>query len=162
MKINNEYYWKDAHYIKYNRKFLLSINLDKDSIEILSVHGFPEWVAPNMLLGICEVYDDLLKIGESRDDENIYIEIKSGVIVYDTERKFVNSNIKLFLDTLKEYAEMIEKAISVNENATTDNLIPDHLILKFKKKLQEIDASSINSDTFWMKEIERCFSHIKS
>lgn len=156
---NNEYYWADSDFVKQDPVFLSSLGLDSNTIEILSEKGFPEWAAPNIYFGICKLNGAFLKIGETRDDEDILLDIKSGRVVLGMGSTIVNSSVALFRESLKAYAVMVEKSININDDSVVENQIPDNLILDFKTTLSNIDGVAVNNNSFWNKEIERCLSH---
>lgn len=160
MNSDNEYYWHDSEFIKYDSSFLSSLGFDNETIEVLSVKGLPTWAAPNINFDRYELVNDALQIGSDRDEQDIFLEVGSGKVLYGKQNGFVNSSAKALRETLKAYAEMIEKVICMDKKAATENRIPDDLVLEFKSKLSVIDNCAIEQKTFWMKEIERRLGHI--
>lgn len=154
--LDNEYYWHDSDFIKYDSLLLSSLGLDKETVEVLSINGLPEWAAPNINFGFFDSKDNVLKIGEDRDENDIYIDVQSGKVLFGARESVININTKALRDTLKAYAEMVEKAISVDENSVVENQIPDDLIFEFQEKLSRIDSYAVENTGFWIKEIERC------
>ena len=66
-------YWEDADYIKWSEENLAMFDLSKNDIQALTELGLPEWVAPNINFDHFELEPDTLKLGEDREDRDIYM-----------------------------------------------------------------------------------------
>jgi hypothetical protein len=156
-----ESFWQDSEFIKFDETFFTSSGFEQGDIKALCYQGFPDWAAPNMNFDhFCQKPDSTsFKIGEDRDERDIWIDIQSRFILCSMNKIFVNSSAQLFRETLKLYGQMIESAIALNSKAATNNTIPDVFITNFRDELSLIDHRAIVSDSFWYQEIERRYGH---
>jgi hypothetical protein len=160
MCIVDEQYWEGVDLIQFDGDMLQSKGFSLQSIDVLSKKGLPEWAAPNMNFDYYEPNKLFLKIGEDRNDESIYVDFETMFILLGTDGVFINSDPFLFRTTLKLYAEMVEAAILINEDAFIDNKIKNSLIERFIDELKTIDEKALDADSFWSNEVYRLLKHL--
>lgn len=152
-------YWKDANYIKWTQESLATFCLSKNDIVTLTEKGLPDWVAPNLNFDNFELERNKLKLGEDREDRDIYIVVDSTRVLVGRNELILNSSPEKLRKALQLYAIMVEKAITADDQAVVENRICDQLIDQFYKELLLLDPPSLLRRSFWLDEIKRLRSH---
>jgi hypothetical protein len=157
--MNNVYeestYWEDAHYVTWEPDGLRNCKLSDKDLEVLCAIGIPSWVAPNMHFDNFEMQGDILKLGEDRDDRDIYVNKSTGVVCVGRDEQFMNTSVFSLRRTLQQYAIMVEKAVNLDRQSVRENRISSDLIIAFKEALKRLDSFALVDGLFWSKEIER-------
>ena len=148
-------YWEDVDYIKWDSNFLKRFNAPIGDIRALCDLGLPDWVAPNINFDNYAVESDILKIGEDRDDRDIFIDLNSLQVLVGSVRQLVNTSPYLLRKALQFYAIMVEKAIAIDEDSFVENRVITSLIQELKEELNALDPACIEVGTFWFDEVER-------
>ena len=148
-------YWEDADYIKWDRNIFTEANASVGDIRALCDMGLPDWVAPNMNFDIYATESDILKIGEDRDDRDIFIELNTLRIMVGNNKQLLNSSPYKFRKALQIYAIMVEKAIALDEDSIVENRISTNLIQELKEELNALDPLCLGEQSFWSNEIVR-------
>ena len=152
-----EYYWDDTGFIYLDRNMLESINFSLVDIDTLSKEGLPAWVAPNINFDIYDVVGQSLKLGEDRDDNDIFISLPGHIVYVGHPKLVMNTSPVKLRATLVLYAEMVEKMYLIDQDAMINNQINPKFIEEFKSELGLLDPIAIQGDTFWNREIYRLF-----
>lgn len=155
----DEPYWDDADFIYWDRAMLQSKGFTVESIDTLSKKGLPEWAAPHINFDHYKPSSQSLRIGDDRSDSPIYINFDTMNVLLGSHGLFINSQPTALRKTLKLYAAMVDKALSINEDSFINNAISNDLIHSFKIKLQTLDKKAVDKNSFWAKEIERLLNH---
>ncbi|NRB25800.1 MULTISPECIES: SUKH-4 family immunity protein [Shewanella] len=153
--MENESFWEDIKLIKTDQSLLRTLGFSSQDISVLSGKGLPEWAAPNMNFDIFEPSVGRLKLGEDRDDQDIFISLNTFKVLFSDRELLVNSSVQQFRGTLKVYAQMIDNAIEVDEESVISNTIPRQLINSFATELAQLDPLAALPGTFWMNEVQR-------
>ena len=148
-------YWEGADYIKWPEENLAMFNLSKNDIKALTELGLPEWVAPNINFDHFELEPDTLKLGEDREDRDIYMLRGSSRILVGNNGMLFNSSPENLRKALQFYAIMVEKAILIDDEALVENRIEEALIDELQEELLKLDPDSLHSSSFWFNEINR-------
>lgn len=148
-------YWGDADYITWSDENLAMFNLSKNDIQALIELGIPEWVAPNINFDHFELETDRLKLGEDREDRDIYMLRGSSRILVGNDGMLFNSSPENLRKALQFYAIMVEKAILIDDEALVENRIEGTLIDEFQEELLKLDPDSLHNSSFWFNEINR-------
>lgn len=148
-------YWEDADYIKWSEENLAMFELSQNDIQALTKLGIPEWVAPNINFDHFKLAPDKLKLGEDRQDRDIYMLLGSSCIWVGNNGMLFNSSPENLRKTLQLYAVMVEKAILIDDEAVVENRIESKLIDEFQEELLKLDPDSLDSSSFWFNEIKR-------
>ena len=158
--MTEDIYWEDTEYIKLNRRLLISLGFPLGDIGALSDIGLPDWAAPNINFDYYEAEKNRLKLGEDRNDKDIFVSFSSFKVLVGDNEKMVNSSALQLRKALQKYAIMVERALLQNDNAVIENQIAGEFIEEFRLQLSELDPSSILAGTFWSEEINRLSSHL--
>ncbi|MDC5822101.1 hypothetical protein OPW19_20010 [Vibrio europaeus] len=148
-------YWGGGNYVKWNENILYQLGMTRRDIKTLSCLGLPEWAAPNIYFDHFDVSENLLKIGEDREDRDICINLNNFNVVIGGENQFINKNVELFRMALSEYAIMVESSIRISESLFVENKIPAQLVDDFMTRLKNIDELSVREGCFWHSEYMR-------
>lgn len=148
-------YWEDADYIKWDRNIFTEVNASVGDIRALCDMGLPDWVAPNMNFDIYTIESDILKIGEDRDDRDIFIDLKTLKVMVSSDKQLINSSPYKFRKALQLYAIMVEKAIAVDEDSIVENRVATNFIQELREELNVLDPLCLAEGSFWYNEIDR-------
>lgn len=154
-------------------------NISSISQDFLITTGLPEWVAPHLYFGefndfylpilsewawqedwkesfqlAVEKNSDVYVIGCAQDSEPIVLKQNDpAVYIFSpcgTQLNLLNSSLKLLLETIYHYSEMVNNAISENENAFIKNAIPTALFKRFIETLNRIEPRLNASNSVWL------------
>ena len=148
-------YWEDVDYIIWDSNYLKGFNASIDDIRALCVLGLPDWVAPNINFDNYTVESDILKIGEDRDDRDIFIDLNTLQVLVGSGRQLVNTSPYLLRKALQFYAIMVEKAIAIDEDSFVENRVMTSLVQELKEELTALAPACLEAGTFWFDEVER-------
>ena len=155
-------------------------NFNDSTSKFLKCYGLPEDAAPFLsfskdndikyegLLKITDYFDFLDKdfdnyivIGSTGNGDNIVIDLKNNctIKILDHENdfleEFANTSIEKFAKNLILYQEFIDLIINESgEDAFIDSIFDDNQINDLKNKMFENDKDSMNSNCFWLQEID--------
>ncbi|WP_369742655.1 hypothetical protein AB8S08_10065 [Pseudidiomarina sp. PP-1MA] len=154
-KYTEKNYWEDADYIKWDRNIFTEVNAPISDIRALCELGLPDWAAPNINFDNYIPESETLKIGEDRDDREIFIDLKSLKVLVGSDKQFLNSSPYKLRKALQAYAIMVEKAIVIDEDSIIENRVKTSLVQELKEELKVLDPSCLTEDAFWSNEIAR-------
>ncbi len=148
-------FWEGADYIKWERSIFLEEGASVGDIRALCEMGLPDWVAPNINFDKYSSKSGTLKIGEDRDDRDIFIELRTLEVKVGSDNQFINTSPYKFRKSLQLYAIMVENAIAIDDNSVVENKIATHLIEDLRAALSELDSACVAKETFWFNELVR-------
>ncbi|MBA6234383.1 MULTISPECIES: hypothetical protein [unclassified Colwellia] len=151
-------YWEDAQYIKWDKNIFTKIDAPISDIRALCEMVLPDWAAPNINFDHYRLEPDILKIGEDRDDRDIFIDLKSLKVHVGSSNQLVNSSPYKLRKALQSYAIMVEKAIVIDEDSIVENRVETFLVQEFKEKLKKLDPQCLSEGSFWSNSIIRLSS----
>lgn len=155
---SEDIYWEDANYVKWDQNELTAFNLNDEDIHSICSMGLPDWVAPNISFEIYEPDADRLKLGEDRNDRDIYISINNGAVYVGKDEQFMNSSVYLLRKALQLYAVMVEKALEIDTNSVVENRVHRGLVRDLEIGLCKLDPECTLNGNFWSEEIKRLHS----
>ena len=153
--MNNEEFWADIEFIKWDKALFHSIYLTNIDIKVLTEEGLPEWVAPHLNFDHFVLESNRLKLGEDKEDRDIFICLDNFKILVGNNNQLINSSVSQLKESLKLYAIMIEKAISLTSDEFDDVIIPKNLISELETELVAIDCECVKNGSFWSEELTR-------
>ncbi|MEM0515684.1 hypothetical protein WCN91_09730 [Pseudoalteromonas sp. YIC-827] len=148
-------YWGDTQFIKWDKSIFTEIDAPISDIRALCEMGLPEWAAPNINFDNYPCKLDSLKIGEDRDDRDIFIDLVSLKVMAGSDEQLMNTSPFKLRKALQFYAIMVEKAIAIDEDSFVENTVEANLIQKLKEELNGLDPSCLAEGAFWFNEIVR-------
>lgn len=154
-KYTEKQYWEDAEYIKWDKSIFTKTEAPISDIRALCDMGLPDWAAPNINFDHYPIEPAILKIGEDRDDRDIFINLKSLKVLVGSNRQFLNSSPYMLRKALQLYAIMVEKAIAIDEDSIVENRVDPSLIQELREELSQLDPLCLADNSFWSHEIVR-------
>ena len=154
-KYTEKQYWEDSEYIKWDKSIFTKVDAPLSDIRALCDMGLPDWVAPNINFDHYSTESATLKIGEDRDDRDIFIDLKSLKVLVGSRSQFLNSSPYTLRKALQLYAVMVEKAIAIDEDSIVENSVDPSLIQELRDELNQLDPLCLAESSFWSHEIVR-------
>ncbi|MCG9732324.1 hypothetical protein L1D44_21320 [Shewanella sp. Isolate13] len=154
-KYTESMYWEDANYIRWSKDMFTSLALSIGDIRALSDMGIPEWVAPNLNFDNYESENTRLKLGEDREDRDIFLCFDAYNILIGEDSQFMNSSAFHMRKSLQLYAVMVEEALLIDGESIIKNKVDNLVIDEFEKQLFTLDPPSTFEGSFWFTELLR-------